>query len=246
MRTAGMILLSASLALSTSAVRGQAPLPGQGLPAGPSAQAGSGAWWSENVVHAPAPGAPAQGGQTALSAYRQLPISSQQVATRLEELRNLMPNVRAKDFQELIESYLDWVADMADGHWKLHQAFAKVEAMKMQADVEKQTTLKLGQLKRQAMLLKAEFLIRENRQPEALHPLVEIIVAEPRTETGESAYQLLKQIGFSEEASYHLPPSTVSQPSSSGNAEVAAPPKAAPLPQNVSPSRTASRAESKS
>jgi hypothetical protein len=42
-------------------------------------------------------------------------------------------------------------------------------------------------------------LIRNNRQPEALQPLVDIVVAEPRTATGEAAYSLLKQIGFSEE-----------------------------------------------
>lgn len=147
---------------------------------------------------APAPSSPVPGSQQ-MANFRKLPINYQGAAVRLEELRNLMPNIKPKDFQDMVNDYLEWVGDLADGHWRIHQSFAKVDGLKDRAEAEKQTTLKLGQLKRQAMLLKAEFLIRENRQPEALQPLVEIVVAEPKTATGDNAYQLLKQIGFSEE-----------------------------------------------
>lgn len=150
---------------------------------------------------APLPGPPTQqvlgGGPNAN--YRRLPLNYQTASIRLEELRNIMITAKPKEFQDAITDYLDWLGDMADGHWKIYQAFSKVESMKAQADVEKQTTLKLGGLKRQAMLLKAEFLIRNNRQPEALQPLIDIVAAEPKTATGEAAYSLLKQIGFSEE-----------------------------------------------
>lgn len=160
------------------------------------------------------PAAPLPGAQThALGApnstYRRLPLNYQNAAVRLEELRNIMVTAKPKEFQDAIGDYLDWLADMADAHWKIYQAFSKVDSMKPQADVEKQSTLKIGQLKRQAMLLKAEFLIRENRQPEALQPLVDIVVAEPKTATGEAAYSLLKQIGFSEEISLNALPSAV-------------------------------------
>lgn len=150
---------------------------------------------------APVPGAPVpqQNLNAPNSHYRRLPLNYQNAAVRLEELRNIMITAKPKEFQDAIGDYQDWLADMADAHWKIYQAFSKVESMKPQAEVEKQSTLKLGQLKRQAMLLKAEFLIRENRQPEALQPLVDIVVAEPKTATGEAAYALLKQIGFSDE-----------------------------------------------
>lgn len=155
-----------------------------------------------NMSAAPVPGPSTQqilnGGPSA--SYRRLPLNHQNAAIRLEELRNIMLTVKPKEFQDAITDYLDWLGDMADAHWKIYQSFAKVGSLKLQADVEKQSTLKLGSLKRQAMLLKAEFLIRNNRQPEALQPLVDIVVAEPRTATGEAAYSLLKQIGFSEEA----------------------------------------------
>ncbi len=184
-------------------------------------------------VAAPVPGPSTQqilgGGGT--YAYRRLPLNHQNAAVRLEELRNIMITAKPKEFQDAITDYLDWLADMADAHWKIYQAFSKVDAMKPQAEVEKQSTLKLGQLKRQAMLLKAEFLIRQNRQPEALQPLVDIVVGEPRTATGEAAYALLKQIGFSEEAP--LNPSA-SAPGPSGSTSTAAKPIAiVPPPRPV-------------
>jgi hypothetical protein len=188
----------------------------------------------------PAPGMyPAQPGP---ANYRRLPINYQGAAVRLEELRNLMPNIKPKEFQDMINDYLDWVGDLADGHWRIHQSFAKVDSMKDRAEVEKQTTLKFGQLKRQAMLLKAEFLIKENRHPEALQPLVEIVVAEPKTQTGDAAYTLLKQIGFSDEAPSMpvsvAPPKPVDTPAA---APTAAPPVAPPKQATKVPGKTAAR-----
>ncbi len=185
---------------SSSPVPGSSsPIPGSQapLPTAPSASAAPAA----SRQAAPVPGPPTQqilqGGNN--SAYRHLPLNYQTASLRLEELRNIMITARPKDFQDAIGSYLDWLSEMADGHWKIYQAFAKVDSMKAQADLEKSTTLKLGSLKRQALLLKAEFLIRNNRQPEALQPLIDIVTAEPKTQTGDAAYSLLKQIGFSEE-----------------------------------------------
>lgn len=146
--------------------------------------------------YAAAPAAPLVPGTR--GGYGKLPLNPGNAVARLEELRNLMPNSRPQDFQEAVGEYCDWLSDLADAHWKLAQSFAKAEATKPQADCERQMCLKFGGLKRQAMLLKAEFLIRQRRYPEALGPLVDIVTAEPRTETGRSAYKLLQDIGFSE------------------------------------------------
>lgn len=177
---------------------------------------------------APVPGmAPASNNaspnNTGAGVYRRLPISIQSASVRLEELRNLMPNSRPKEFQDAVGDYLEWLSDMADSHWRIHLSFSKVESLKSQAEQEKQTTLKLGQLKRQAMLLKAEFLIRANRQPEALAPLVDIVVAEPKTDLGRSAYGLLKEIGFSEEAPLVIVPTSAAVPASATEEPAVAP-----------------------
>jgi hypothetical protein len=147
----------------------------------------------------PAPPAGVAGNPAAASEYEKLPLNPALASARLEELRNLMPSTRPKDFQESINGYCEWLSDMADAHWRIAQTFSKHDSTKGQAESERQACLKFGQLKRQAMLLKAEFLIGQKRYPEALAPLIDIVVAEPTSETGISAYQLLKQIGFSEE-----------------------------------------------
>jgi hypothetical protein len=144
-----------------------------------------------------APAAFVQPGQA--DAYSKLPLNAGTAVARLEELRNLMPVTRPQDFQDAIGQYCDWLSDMADAHWRLYQTFSKADSTKSQADSEKQLCLKFGGLKRQAMLLKAEFLIAQKRSPEALAPLVDIVTAEPKTETGHNAYKLLQEIGFSEE-----------------------------------------------
>ena len=188
---------------SYSAPTGGAPLPSGAAPAPGSAGV------------APVPGPSAQqvlGGGGPNAAYRRLPLNPQTAGTRLEELRNIMVTAKPKEFQDAITDYLDWLGDMADGHWKMYQAFAKVDGMKPQADVEKNLTLKIGSLKRQGMLLKAEFLIRNNRQPEALQPLIDIVVAEPKTATGDAAYSLLKQIGFTEEVPAQSPSASANTP----------------------------------
>jgi hypothetical protein len=155
---------------------------------------------------APIPGASAYpnalvpGARAAAGGYSKLPLNPGNAVARLEELRNAMPNSAPQPFQEAIGEYSEWLSDLADAHWKLSQSFGKSDSTKAQAESERQLCLKFGGLKRQAMLLKAEFLIRYRRYPEALGPLVDIVTAEPRTETGQHAYRLLQEIGFSEQA----------------------------------------------
>lgn len=151
---------------------------------------------------APTPGGlvppPGSGPSSAAAGYAKLPLNPGTAEARLEEMRNLMATMRPKDFQDMVDSYCEWISDMADAHWKLSQAFAKADGAKGQAESEKQLCLKFGQLKRQGMLLKGEFLVRQHRYPEALGPLVDIVAAEPKTETGQRAYRLLQEIGFSD------------------------------------------------
>ena len=222
--TPSSLLLSLALALPLAIAPVSAqdgpPAPGAGAPVPSTAPApGGSAPAPSGSGLAPLPGPSAQ--QVLVGAnnagYRLLPLSYHNAAIRLEELRNIMLTARPREFQDAITDYLNWLGEMADSHWRIYLSFCKIDSMKAQADVEKQTTIKLGSLKRQSMLLKAEFLIRNNRQPEALQPLVEIVVAEPRTATGEAAYSLLKQIGFTDEV--QLSPSG-SSPSSSINNKV--------------------------
>lgn len=200
-RSALLVVASLLLLPSGAAAQGGLPIPGNSSTQY-VAQAGGAPVGGAPRYSAPVPGSPVPGG--ALSAvggsnYDRLPLNPGNAAARLEELRNMLTTARPKDFQDAIGEYCDWLSDMADAHWKLALAFGKSDTTKAQGDSEKQLCMKFGQLKRQGMLLKAESLIKQRRYPEALSPLVDIVVAEPKTETGQSAYRLLQQIGFADE-----------------------------------------------
>lgn len=147
----------------------------------------------------PAPGAFVQDQSVGQSRYRQLPLSVTDAKLRVEELRNLLAISRPQEIQDSIFTMCEWLQEMADAHWKMSASFGKNDATKLQSQQERQTALKISQLKHQAMLLKADVLIKQKRFPEALSPLVDIVVAEPRTATGQAAYQRLQELGFAEE-----------------------------------------------
>ncbi len=163
-----------------------APLPG----GGPAAYA--------------APDGHAHGGAApgkAESIYNALPLSAEDARIRLEDLSNRLSTSRPDDVKNAIYALSEWLQDVADAHWKMFKAFEKSDATKVQAAKEKEIGLKFSALKNRAKLLKADLMIKQNRNPEALGPLVEIVTAEPTSETGQQAYKRLVDMGFSEQVS---------------------------------------------
>jgi hypothetical protein len=128
-----------------------------------------------------------------------LPISVESARLRLEELKNLIALNEPQVVQDKVYAFCAWLADLGDAHNRLASVFSKQETLKAQALTEKATAQKFAHLKDEATLLKAELLIKQNRMPEAIGPLVEIATNEPKGSAGQAAYRRLKQIGFSEE-----------------------------------------------
>jgi hypothetical protein len=197
--------------LMPSAVLAQgSPVPGQSSYAAPQNSYSSA---SPNYQQAPVPGAasnsyvaPAQGGGSyakappaGKSSYSKLPLNIDDAKVRITELRNLLSVSRPQDVQESVFQLCEWLSDMADAHWKLSLALAKNDSMKAAAAQERQSAVKFSSLKHEAGLLKAELFIKQDRLPEALGPLVDIVVAEPKSIIGQAAYEKLKEIGFAEE-----------------------------------------------
>lgn len=152
---------------------------------------------------APVPGAsgfskPMSAEETMRSRYKSLPITAADAKIRLEELRSALEmGTPARELQERVLELGEWLTDAADAHYRMYQAFAKSELTKNQAASEKQLNQSFSQLKREAQLLKADLLIKQGRGPEALSPLVEIVVNDPRSQTGQAAYKKLTELGFS-------------------------------------------------
>ncbi|HNB18558.1 MAG TPA: hypothetical protein PLC15_24445 [Candidatus Obscuribacter sp.] len=240
---AGTIMLGLLLALMPTAVQAQgSPVPGQNnsyvSPSTTYGQAGGVPASSGGYAQAPVPGAASSvyssgsaGGplgtavtKTGKSAYSKLPLNVDDAKVRIAELRNLLAVSRPQDVQDAVFQLCEWLSDMADAHWKLSLALAKNDAMKAAAAQERQSAVKFSSLKHEAGLLKAELFIKQNRMPEALAPLVDIVVAEPKSVIGQAAYEKLKEIGFSEEAAgaAYQPVEKVTERASSATTELKA------------------------
>ncbi len=178
---------------------GVAPIPGAELR--PSANAYPAESGQRLSVPAPAPQAQAPTpGRKGSAAYGHLPLTVKDAKNRLVELRTAMAASGPSGLHDPIYQLSEWLADSADAHIKMAAAFAKHDELKAQCASEKQIGMKFSQLKRDAQLLKADLLIAQKRYPEALNPLVEIVLADPTSATGKTAYQRLKDLGFSHDA----------------------------------------------
>jgi hypothetical protein len=200
MSQSSLRLILATAALSVSA---QSLLPAcaqEGIPLPGSSAPVPG---SDSVLSAPPAGVTPQpihvskGSPASSSAYGQLPLNPAQAKAKIVELTNLVAVSRPQDVQERVYHLCEWLADMADAHNRMANAFNKQDATKAQSNAERQLAIRFSQLKNEAQLLKADLLINQRRLPEAIGPLVDIVLAEPSTNTGKEAYQRLVDMGFS-------------------------------------------------
>jgi hypothetical protein len=131
--------------------------------------------------------------------YGDLPLNADDAKARIVELSNQVSTSRPQDLLERVDQLGTWLSDMADAHNKMANSFSKHDQTKGMATAERQTGQRFSILKHQVSLIKADLLINMRRYPEALGPLIEIVTAEPTTETGQSAYKKLQELGFSPE-----------------------------------------------
>ncbi len=180
-----------------------APVPGGYRPAtGSVGQTAGGSHQVPGGLSNQAGGQQHQGAANASSIYHSLPLNAEEARIRLEDLSNRLAVSRPDDVKDSIYALSDWLQDVADAHWRMYKAFEKVDSAKAQANKEKEIGLRFSSLKNRAKLLKADLLIKQNRYPEALGPLVEIVTAEPTSATGQDAYKRLVDMGFSEQVAH--------------------------------------------
>lgn len=190
-----------SNSMGGSPVPGKSPVPGNVLTRSTAPVPG------QTIIEKPAkpstrliPTRTADPALAANSLYSQLPITLDGAKTKIEELNNLLEvtdRAQLGKIKNNIYAISEWLQDVANAHWRMYKAFDKSPATKLKAKTERETALAFSHLKNRAKLLKADLFIKQKRFPEALDPLVEIVVAEPRSETGRAAYKRLTEMGFS-------------------------------------------------
>jgi hypothetical protein len=135
------------------------------------------------------------------SLYQFLPISQEDAKARIDELKTLMLVNRPQDLQGRVNNLCEWLGDLTDAHYKMANAFSRQDSTKAMAQAERSAAQRFSQLKNETVLIKAEILIKLNRTPEALAPLVDLVVADPKGSVGQAAYRHLKELGFSPDTS---------------------------------------------
>ncbi len=200
---------------------------------------------------APVPGAghisaaaSAPAGKGPNSKYRELPITVDSAKYRLEELRTMLAVSRPQDMQDSVQELCEWLNDAADAHYRMYLAFAKSDLTRAQAGSEKQLNQHFSQLKREAQLLRADLLIKQMRAPEALAPLVDIVVADPRSNTGKEAYKRLVDLGFSQGIAQPAAPAAMADTGAAVTANDILPIKAPPTAPVVPPKDMKTQANS--
>ncbi|MDR3613477.1 MAG: hypothetical protein P4L53_07915 [Candidatus Obscuribacterales bacterium] len=131
------------------------------------------------------------------SRYQELPLSFDDAKVRLGQLKLMAAGTHPQDALEHVNQFIRWLSDIVDAHNKMSVAFSKNEVTKPTGVMEKQMSTKFAHLRYESQLLKADLLIEEHRYPEALAPLVEIVLAMPANAIGKAAYQRLQDLGFS-------------------------------------------------
>ncbi|HEY9774996.1 MAG TPA: hypothetical protein V6C81_14625 [Planktothrix sp.] len=222
-RTVQFALLSAALAMALPAWCQGVPLPGDATMSAPVP--GNDSWENSLMPNATGVSKQAAGMHAAGIGYGDLPLNADDAKARIIEMRGMLKTTRPQEMATRINQLCEWLSDMVDAHTRMANAFSRSPATKAQMMAEHQTAQRFSQLKDSAQLLKADQLISMRRFPEAIGPLVEIVIAEPTSATGQGAYKRLKDLGFSPDAA-----TTAATPAST--------PAAAPA--EIAPKKTAS------
>jgi hypothetical protein len=92
-----------------------------------------------------------------------------------------------------------WLVDATETHIDLYQTLSRVPSARVQAAFEKKLGLEFAKLRDQNLYLLGELYIENGDKRAAVRPLVQLIQSQSRTALGYKAYQLLQEIGFTEE-----------------------------------------------
>lgn len=127
------------------------------------------------------------------------PVSLTAVQADVQDLKN------GGATEESLNKYLVWLDTLIKAHNKLAAAFAKQNTTSAACNTERNLSKQLYQVKDQVLYLKAQVLLKENRCPEAINILVDIIAVEPQSALGQQAYQRLVEAGFSPKSPTNTP-----------------------------------------
>ena len=120
---------------------------------------------------------------------------------KLEEATQLLKEGKFSEAEKLINNTKDWLIEATETHYHLYQALGKQEKdskITEASKIEKAHALDFGQLRDQSYYILAKAYIGQNKEKEAIKPLLNILKSQANTGLGKEAYKLLNEIKFSD------------------------------------------------
>ncbi|MDD3151163.1 MAG: hypothetical protein PHV68_10085, partial [Candidatus Gastranaerophilales bacterium] len=98
--------------------------------------------------------------------------------------------------QKKLDNVIDWLENATEYHAEIYKALRKISSAKDQAEVEKDLAFKYAILRDRAYYYYGLIEINQKNYPKAVEYLVDVVRSQPKTDLGFSAYDRLKEIGF--------------------------------------------------
>jgi len=124
------------------------------------------------------------------------------LAVAVDQIRSIEQMIKEKRFDDARNKLLplrQWLIDCTEAHIGLYTTLNKIPTARGQSELEKQLALEFAQLRDRAMFTLGLLYVEEKDYKRAVKELVEVIKSQPKSKTGIIAYELLQEIGFTEQ-----------------------------------------------
>lgn len=118
---------------------------------------------------------------------------------RLDYVDKLLDENQLTSARTALEPLKQWLVDCTEAHINLYKSLNKIPSAMAQAELEKQLALEFALLRDRSMFEMGKLYAKENQHQKAVKELVEVIKSQPKSKLGLQAYELLQQIGFTEQ-----------------------------------------------
>ncbi len=103
---------------------------------------------------------------------------------------------------QAINSIKNWLYDATEYHTDLFKTLENLENSEAQANIERNLAINFAVLRDKMLFLEAKLLLKKGEKQQAVENLVEVVRSQPTTDIGFSAYEMLKDVGFTYGVNY--------------------------------------------
>lgn len=117
----------------------------------------------------------------------------------LQAVQKMLDNKQFEPANDRLFPLRQWLVDSTEAHINLYKALGKLPSAQVQAEFEKQLALEFAKLRDASFVETGRYYMGTNQPQKAVKELVQVVQSQTKTDLGLKAYQLLQQVGFTEQ-----------------------------------------------